>query len=142
MQSHEPKDDLNVLEKMGYETRDFAAEKTAKALGWGAFFTIIVFVVSWFMIGFVQAITGAEAKVDANKPLAGFRRMPENPHPLLQSNRTAWKDMIDVKQKEKEALNTYGDADGGKARIPIDKAIAKTAGTLPVRANAAEENPQ
>lgn len=142
MQSHEPKDDLNVLEKMGYETRDFAAEKIAKFVGYGAFFTILTFVISWFMITLVQGITGAEAKVDADKPLAGFRRMPEAPHPLLQSNRTAWKDMIDLKQKEKEALNTYGDSDQGKARIPIDKAIAKTAGTLPVRPGAGEANPQ
>jgi hypothetical protein len=135
--------DMNVLEKMGYEASDIAAGKAAKAVGWTAGLTIFTFAVSWGIIGLVEGITGAEARVDPKKPLAGFARTPQEPYPLLQSNRTAHKDMVDLMAKEKEALQSYGPAEPGRVRIPIDRAVAKTLEKgLPVRAAASEEEPR
>lgn len=141
---HDPKDDLTVLEKMGYDTRDIAAERIAKIIGQSAVIVLILFLASFLTIFGVERFTGQKIGPAASEPLEPFRRMPADPYPLVQSNRTAWRDMIEVKQNEKAKLNSYGPSETGEAsRMPIDKAIAETAAEgLPTRAGAGAEDPR
>lgn len=139
---HDPKDDLNVLEKMGYDTRDIASEAIGKYIGISAVLVLVLFLAAFLTIGGVELLTGQKMGPAASEPLKPFRRMPEQPHPLLQSNRTAWRDMVELKQAEKSKLNSYGEGSEGASRMPIAEAIKDTAGTLPTRAGAASEAPK
>lgn len=130
--------DLNLLEEMNYETRDFDVDQAPKGTVW--FFGVTT---GFFILAFISLIFMGpdfipwfrEGKFQtANQPDVR-RRMPEAPAPLLQSNITASKDTVDLRKKEADKLATYGWANKEKtaAKIPVEEAMNMVAsqGKLP-----------
>lgn len=134
----EERDDPAMLAKMGYDTRDLAAEKAGKFVSYVVVFIAGMFIISFASIRILEAVHGRTLVDKENDSRQTFRRMPPAGYPLLQSNRTAQKDTYDLKKKDKEALSTYGPSAStpGAYKVPIDKAIkAVAAEGLPSRPN-------
>ncbi|MCG9896262.1 MAG: hypothetical protein MH204_12380 [Fimbriimonadaceae bacterium] len=122
------KDDLNVLEKMGYERRDADLVRAGKAVGISAILTVACFFIALGVLWVIERNLGGGIRVMGQGELAGFRRMPEEPHPLIQSNRTAWGDMVDLHREENGVLRgETADPYTGNTPIPITEAMAKVA---------------
>lgn len=117
-QHDEDKYDLSVLEEMGYERRDVQVERSPSFVLWFFGSVLVTFLITAGFMWWLQP-----SMVGTQEP-AQFRRMPASPNPILQSNRTAHRDMVDLKQKEKAALNSYGyvDKEKGIVSVPIDVA--------------------
>ena len=134
----EERDDPAMLAKMGYDTRDLAAEKAGKFVSICAVIVVITFVISFGVIRVLEAVHGRTLIDKADDSRLEFRRMPPAGYPLLQSNRTAQGDTYDLKKRDKEALNTYGPSESapGSFKVPIDKAMKAVAEEgLPSRPN-------
>lgn len=143
----EPKDDISMLEKMGYECRDMAVESAGKYIVfYGGIFTVAMIALSFLVMQFYDKLNGTNLLEPKDDPRLAYRRMPPEGYPLLQSNRTAHGDTIDLKKKEKEVLHTYGESDQapGTFRVPVSRAIQSVAEQgLPTRPNAvSDKDPQ
>jgi len=139
----EPNDDISMLEKMGYESRDIAVEAAGKYIvWWGGIFTVAMIGLGFVVMFFYDKLNGTRLLEPKDDPRLVYRRMPPEGYPLLQSNRTAQGDTIDLKKKEKEVLHTYGESDQapGTFRVPVSRAIESVAEKgLPTRSNAVSE---
>jgi hypothetical protein len=119
---HKPVD-RNLLEEMGYETRDVDPSGLPKgAVGFFAVLAVLA-VLAWLF-------TGSIAPDMVRAPdLAKLERknMPPKDAPLLQSGRSAVQDMRDLRAAEGRRLTTYGWSDRatGHAHVPIDVAMKK-----------------
>lgn len=112
-------DDRSLSEEMGFEVRDMDTAMAGKAAVW---FFIFVGVMLALAAGSMIAIRAFEGPSNATDE---FRRLPEQPNPLLQSNATAWQDMVDLRAKEKAGLKAEGDEP--VLEIPIDEAMNEIA---------------
>lgn len=139
----EPQDDISMLEKMGYESRDMAVDQAGKYIVfYGGIFTTAMIALGFVVMVFYDKINGTSLLEPKDDPRLSYRRMPPEGYPLLQSNRTAQGDTIELKKHEKEVLHTYGKSDQapGAYRIPVSKAIEELASEgLPTRANPVTE---
>lgn len=134
----EERDDPAMLEKMGYDNRDLAADKAGKFVSYCAFFVVVSFFIAFGVIRVMEQVHGRTLVDKVGDSRQTFRRMPPAGYPLLQSNRTAQGDTYDLKKKDKEALHTYGpsQATPGAYKVPIDKAMKAVAEEgLPSRPN-------
>lgn len=127
--------DLDVLQELGYEPTDTTAESPIGK------FTL------WFF-GFIFVMAGAAFvfqtgfdrvpgfKFNQERPVR--RVMPPEGTPLLQSNTTAQKDMVDLKKENWDKMHkTELQRGGSSAVIPVDKAIEIVAQRgLPTASNA------
>ncbi len=127
-----------MLEKMGYDSRDMAAEKVGKFVSVSAGIVVLTFVVAFGVIRVMETVHGRTLIDKAGDSRLKFRRMPAEGHPLLQTNRTAQGDTYILKKRDKEILSTYAPSSTtpGSYQVPIDKAIKKVAEKgLPSRSN-------
>jgi hypothetical protein len=134
----EERDDPAMLAKMGYDTRDLAAEKAGKFVSVSAVIVVLMCLVSFGVIRVFESVHGRTLVDKEGDSRQQFRRMPPAGYPLLQSNRTAQGDTYDLKKKDKEALNTYGPSESapGAFKVPIEKAMKAVAEEgLPSRPN-------
>lgn len=136
MHDHEKKqDDRNLLEEMGYETRD--VDPSGMPRGTVVFFAalLVTVAIAWVFTG-----TIAPDMVRAPDPASLERPvMPPKDAPLLQSGKTASQDMRDLRAQEAARLGSYGwsDRKTGHAHIPIEAAIERVlAKGLPTRPGA------
>lgn len=133
---HEP--DVDVLEEMGYETTDINLNrKSVTALSfWFIAFIAFSFGVAWLYFTVYGRVTGFFGP--DQKPQEVVRRELPPEVPLLQSNRTAAKDMHDLAADEKTRMSEAGWNEGEvTARIPVSAAIDIVASRgLPTRAGA------
>jgi hypothetical protein len=83
--------------------------------------TVLAMAIMWWMSASFKR--QEEAKDRAPSPLAEAQLDPIPPGPRLQA--TPPRDMDELRQRDREALTTYGwvDKSGGVARIPVDRAI-------------------
>ncbi len=137
---HEPSDtrDLSILEEMGYEHEDLKLDAAPKATIW-FFVGIILSIIAGGIIFF--AISPNSVAFQRTQSVKEFRRMPEAPAPLLQTNRTAHADVANLKTAENATLHSYGWVDKAKgvAHIPVEEAMDMTLEEgLPTRDNAKE----
>lgn len=114
---HEPTDPLTDL---GYEPRDISVPVITKS------------VVGFFAFGIGSAILAALFMWIAAPGFWGKgmqagtkHETPPPPNPILQNNITAKTDIIDVRRKEEQQLNSTAWTDTTKShvRIPIDQAM-------------------
>lgn len=121
-QENEPVD-RNLLEEMGYETRDVDPSGLPKS-------SLIFFAALAVLAVLAWLFTGSIAPEMVRAPdLAKLERQtaPPKDAPLLQSGRTASQDMRNLRAAEEARLTTYGwtDRKTGHAHIPIDAAMQK-----------------
>ena len=112
-------DDRSLSEEMGFEVRDMDTAMAGKAAVW---FFVFIGVSLALAAGSMIAIRAFEGPSGATEE---FRRLPEQPNPLLQSNATAWQDMVNLMAKEKAGLKAEGDEP--VFEIPIDEAMKQVA---------------
>lgn len=127
----------DVLEQLGYEKGDVVItgkSVTVQAVGFLVFIAFSL-IASWLFLTLFDRVGAFKA----DRPEPGVRRTPPPETPLLQTNRTAHKDMIDLRKVENEKLHAYGASAvmPGKAVIPVEdaKKIVVERG-LPTRADA------
>lgn len=136
MSDHDEIDDrpLDVLEEMGYETRDQVAEGPIGK------YTIWLFAFIIVMVVFSAAFFTVADRVDGFKfnQERKARPMPPEGTPLLQGNVAAHEDMYNLRKEEHAKLNSFAEnKEDGTYKVPIDKAmdIVVKRG-LPTRQNA------
>lgn len=110
--------------ELGYEPRDIDVGPIFKYST--LFFvatTIAIFLVVPFYLWFLNLDGGAPG----HQTIA--LAVPKAPNPLIQSSTSAKLEIVELRTKEKAALNSYGwvDKSKGIAHIPITRAIALTA---------------
>ncbi|MCW5937351.1 MAG: hypothetical protein KIT11_08605 [Fimbriimonadaceae bacterium] len=135
MSEHNESRDKDLLEELGYEIQDVPARPVA--LGLVPFFgtvVVTIIVAYFFFVWVAPEMTRRPASTQLERT-----RKPAEGIPLIQTNVTAHKDMVDVIQEERKKESTYGwtDRKTGHVHIPIDRAMAQVlAEGLPSRANA------
>ncbi len=135
---HGNEPDVDVLEEMGYETTDINLNRGT--VGWLSFwfiaFIAFCFLVAWLYFTLYGRVTGFFGP--DQKPQEVVRRQLPPAVPLLQSNRTAAKDMHELREEELVKLNALEwNEDRKTAKIPVTDAIEILAERgLPTRANA------
>lgn len=113
------------LRKLGYDRTDMSPFGVTMVIVYflvsTAVFILIAFYIYRFMANHLEAQREAESK-----PKVSARRLPDPPHPLLQSNVTAHTDIKDLRDREHRILNSYGWVDRSIdiAHIPVERAIA------------------
>jgi len=111
--------DLDVLEELGYEPTDEAANSK---LGMHATILFVFFFVSvgasYLVLTVLDRVEGFRFTQKQER-----RITPPEGTPILQSNTTAQSDMIDLRKQEHEKLNKYGTNEDGTYTVPIDKAM-------------------
>lgn len=125
--------DLSILEQMGYEDRDLNIASTPKVGFYFFVFTAFAIAAAYGVIKIMQPSMVARPEDPS------FRAMPPKDYPLLQSNATAQRDMIELKAREKERLEGYGwnETSRTTAHIPVDRAMELVLEEgLPVKAGA------
>lgn len=131
-------DDVNELQKLGYDRRDVQLKPMAWAVVGFFAFTVLSAIV---MIPFYKVYVGGPL-FPGESPETITRRW-EAPQPPLQNRETAKMDIATMRKKEQDALTTYGPSleEPGKYRIPIDVAIEQVAerGLVPPAAPKAPE---
>ena len=137
---HEPSDtrDLSILEEMGYEHEDLQLDAAPKATIW-FFVGVILSIIAGGIIFFM--ISPDAVAFQRTQTFREFRRMPEAPAPLLQTNRSAHEDIAKLKTAENAELHSFGWVDKAKgvAHIPVEEAMKMTLEEgLPTRDDAKE----
>lgn len=137
---HEPSDtrDLSILEEMGYEHEDLQLDAAPKATVWFFVGVIISIILGGVIFFLISPDSVAFQRTQAYKE---FRRMPEAPAPLLQTNKSSHEDIRNLKTSENETLHSFGWVDKAKgvAHVPVEEAMDMTLEEgLPTRANAKE----
>lgn len=119
--------DPDVLEKMGYDKRDLNVPAVRKATIWitgGCIFCyfLSVYIYNIFVSGSLFHVP-KDITPSRNKGLVG--------QPELQDNITTKVDIKRLRDDEDRKLHNYGwvDQAAGKARMPINEAMAKVAKT-------------
>lgn len=112
---------LSEIEKLGYDPRDVPVEKTwqhAVGLFAGVGAAMLLAWLVMFLIDHSQVGSKAGA------PAVDRAISPEDPYPLLQSNRAAHEDIAALRLQEQIKTSTAGWVDKGKgvARVPVDVA--------------------
>ena len=116
-------DDVNELQKLGYDRRDVGLKPLAIGVVGFFLFTVLSAVVIVpmynYFIGSIYAGDTPEA----------IQRRWEVPQPPLQDRITAVQDLHKLRQHENETLSTTGPSpeNPGRGRIPISEAIDLTA---------------
>ena len=102
----------------GYEVEDASIREVIIAGAGIAIGTFIVCVLMWFLF---NALKRSEAEAQTINPLANPYQLP--PEPRLQVQ--PYVELENLRRHEDEVLNTYGwvDKNGGKVRLPIDRAM-------------------
>lgn len=113
---------INPAVTVGYETEDVNMASLGK---WARGFfgmTILMFFVA-YGIFYVMDKDGIKEAQEPQSPFA--RKIPSPPNPLLQTNKTAKTDMIDLRREEAMKLTTpdWVDKAKGVVRLPVDTAI-------------------
>jgi hypothetical protein len=118
-----------VLEEMGYERGDVSLIGIARASALFFGFAIGMWVLTAGIVWFWnrEALTVPE---QTGRPI---RTIPEDPHPLLQSNITVLQDMYNLRQRESELLSSTEEITPGRYRIPIDQAMDLAVQQIPSR---------
>jgi hypothetical protein len=125
--------DLDLLEEMGYEPTDEAAQSPVGK------YTAYFFIFFAVMVACVYATMGVLDRVGefSFKQERSARVMPPS-GTLLQSNVTAHGDMVKLREAEKNAASTYAhDEKTGTYKIPVEQAMKIVVERgLPTRPNA------
>ena len=88
--------------------------------------------VLWFALGFVLTTAGLVALVwwieqgmERHAPMATPAKLPLNQplQPSPQHPTLPWEDLAAMRQGQLERLHSYGELDGGKAHVPIERAM-------------------
>lgn len=111
----------------GYDTRDMKMSHVIKPVGIFFVFTVIsiVFIIALYDFALPRVFTdGGISRARTETPI-----VPGGANPLLQNNHTATKDIVELKGREYQELNSPGvvDAKKGTYRIPIEEAMDKVA---------------
>ena len=127
----DPMHEMEPVESVGYEVRDFLGRKGLFMFGT---VHIIGLTSTLLLCWWLQAIFIAHAPAMQRSPMA------EQPKPAVQAAKLQAlpnKDITEFHQEEESRLNSYGwvDKQAGTVYIPIEQAIEKTAESgLPSRA--------
>ncbi len=113
----DPSAEMTLSEEMGFEARDLDVGLTGKVGMWFFIFIGAMLFLAWVSMAAIRQIEGPS---HAEQP---FLRVPAEPNPLLQSNATAWQDMKDMRQKEREGMKAEGEQP--VLQMPIDEAMAE-----------------
>ncbi len=118
--NHDDPETLSEIEKLGYDPRDVPVEKTwiHAVLLYASI--AVTMVLAWLvMTVFDRAQVGKPQSATAVRSST-----PPEPYPLLQSNKTAKTDIIDLRKAEQIKTDTAGWVDQGKgiAHIPVEDA--------------------
>ncbi len=114
--------DIDLLKDMGYEPIDHASEgPVGKYAVWFFGFLVLMLGAAWMALSLLPAVVKAPDRTD----LAPRPMMPKENVPLIQSNATAAKDMVDLRKEEAKKLNTtaWADASHKVAKIPVEEAM-------------------
>lgn len=117
---HKPVErDWDELKKLGYEPENIKLK--GLVVSGIAFFVFV----GLNLVGAAWILRWLNpAAFNAPSPTAAFsKKSPQPPNPLLQTNITTKTDIKELRQHEREMLETYGPVDDGHIRIPIDRAI-------------------
>lgn len=133
---------LSEIEKLGYDPRDVPVEQT-KNHAIGLFVACgIMMLLAYGVMAIFDRLEGSAST--GRQPLPERRVQPEDPYPLLQSNRGAKQDIHDIRAVEAAKTDTAGWVDQGKgvARIPVSVAIEKvlSEGVRPGRTQGAPQS--
>lgn len=123
MHNSEDNRDLNILEELGYEPTDVETRSIPKV-------TIIFFVVSTVMFIIAWGVMSVIDRTSVTTPdPAKFsrRRSPEGDAPLLQTNKSAKMDTIQLRREELAKTETFAwvDESKGIVRVPIEVGMQK-----------------
>ncbi len=130
MSTHSDPDDHLKLEesrKARYELRDGNFGSVGKYINGFFIFTAISFAIAFVaMLIISPVVNNLDRPVNStvmNEPKVVPKIAP------LQNNVTAWRDMVELRERERVATQTYGEIKGqpGKVRIPVDRAMEKLA---------------
>jgi hypothetical protein len=116
---------LSEIEKLGYDPRDVPVEQTKKHAIALFLSCGVMMLLAYGVMALIDRLEGS--KSTGQQPLPERRVQPEDPYPLLQSNRGAKQDIHDLRAVEAAKTDTAGWVDQGKgvARIPVSVAIEK-----------------
>jgi len=111
--------DMDLLEELGYEPTDEAANSKLglHATAFFVFFFVMVGA-SYLVLTVLDRVEGYRFTQRQER-----RLMPPEGTPLLQSNTTAHSDMQDLRKQEHEKLNKYSKNEDGTFTIPVEKAM-------------------
>jgi heme/copper-type cytochrome/quinol oxidase subunit 3 len=109
--------EMTLSEELGFEARDLDVGITSKVGMWFFLFVGLMLFLAWVSMAAIRQLEGPSR---AEQP---FVRVPAEPYPILQSNATAWQDMKDLRQKEREGLKAEGEQPA--LQIPVEEAIAE-----------------
>jgi hypothetical protein len=130
MSTHKKPEDPAQLEasrKARYELRDGDFWAVGKAINGFFIFTAVSFALAFVAMLLISPIVNnLDRPVNStvmNEPKVVPKIAP------LQNNVTAWRDMVELRERERVATQTYGEVEGkpGKVRIPVDRAMEKLA---------------
>ena len=130
-----PQTDKNLLEELGYEPRDVKTSEFPKHSALFAAWFAVTCVIAWLFTAWIAPDTVKPRTKDA----LARRASPPAGVPLLQSDKTASKDIKDLRAHEEEITTTYGwtDRKSGHVRIPLEEALSEVAREgLPTRPGA------
>lgn len=109
-----------------YDTRDMKMSHILKPVGIFFVFTVIciVAIIALYNYGIPFSFPGGITRARTEAPI-----LPGGVNPLVQTNHTATKDIVDLKGREHQELNSAGvvDARKGTYRIPIEEAMDQVA---------------
>ncbi|MBC8104390.1 MAG: hypothetical protein H7Z41_17580, partial [Cytophagales bacterium] len=111
-----PGPDTNLLEKMGYETRDVALNSLGKWLI-GLFVFIGVATAASFLV--YTAFVPTYSEVERVSPLEHTRTLPANPQLQTRPKR----DMIEYRAAEDKQLNTSTKGENNTVNLPVERAM-------------------
>lgn len=111
MHTNEPRELQGV--ELGYDPRDIHIVPIIKVVVW--FFVLTAVAFGAMAIWFIKSGQGSSFKRDVRKPaITG---------PVLQSNVGAKIDIMQLRQKERDAMTTYETNKDGSMRIPVEHAL-------------------
>lgn len=116
-------ENLDVLENLGYEQSDIDASPKVLTTHSAIFLGFIIF--SFGMAWITLSVLDRADSFKFGRANTEVQRTPPDEAPLLQSNITAKKDMVDLRHKEEEKLNSYEEVEDhpGTYKIPVKKAM-------------------
>lgn len=135
--SHNNTEEINAATKpeIGYEIRDVdlggALKATYVFLAFNVAMIAITVPIFWNTIFVPDNPMGLFSTENYGKPIREERpsRLPQEPYPLIQTDRTAMTDIADLRKADAEQTDKYGWVDKNKnvARMPIEEAMKKVA---------------
>ncbi|MBS1708509.1 MAG: hypothetical protein JSS65_07270 [Armatimonadetes bacterium] len=139
---HHEEDDLNLLEKMGYEGRDMEVGRKGQFGAVLLFVSLaVVTVACWAFIGLIDRTNTFS---QPPRVVAERKVTPPKEYPVVQTGVTAKMDMVELRKLEEEKTTKLGwvDKDKGVAQVPVETAIKIVAERgLPTRPGAKAGTP-